>query len=49
MLNNHSTNILNYPLLNINNIEFIYIQDPIDYQGKVYSIDDIQSFMFYPD
>jgi hypothetical protein len=52
MLNNHSTNILNYPNIKHKQYrEFIYIQDPIDYQGKVYSIDDINKkvLCFYPE
>lgn len=52
MLDNHSNNILNYPNVKHKQYrDFIYIQEPVDYQGKVYSIDDINKkvICFYPE
>jgi hypothetical protein len=52
MQSNHITNLSNYPTVNYKQYrEFIYIQEPVDYQGKVYSIDDINKRVvcFYPE
>jgi len=50
--NNHSSNLANYQNLNFKQErEFIYIENPTDYQGKVYSIDDVNRKVvcFYPE
>jgi hypothetical protein len=52
MIDNQQNNILNYPNVKHKQFrEFIYIQEPVDYQGKVYSIDDINNkvLCFYPE
>jgi hypothetical protein len=50
--NNHTSNLANYQNVNFKEYrDFIYIQSPSDYQGKVYSIDDINQRVvcYYPE
>lgn len=52
MIDNHIQNIANYPNVRYKQYrEFIYIQEPVDYQGKVYNIDNKNKLIicFYPE
>lgn len=52
MIDNQQQNIANYPNVRYKQYrEFIYIQEPVNYQGKVYNIDDKNKLMvcFYPE
>lgn len=52
MIDNHASNLANYPNVRHKTYgSFIYIQEPVNYQAKVYDVDDVPKRMvcFYPE